>query len=343
MHSAATSPCEDDTRTFEEILDAYTPTGTCMVDYVTSDGRKFVSYDIERVFLTKYLKTVVEGNSLDVFRCFYPFGPFEVTLHARYEQDIVLAVAIAFKDAMASCFADHVAGAIDNFTCDVITTSEGHVLAFSRVHVRPIVQQMIMVRAIPYIRLVIADLQDTVTIQQSTEPYPMRKYLPSPDTPPYAIAFKGEFEHDIIPPWSPPAGGNCLPFALSDIANAQLRTYGPESKTVRRFHIARRVPEETAMDNGILVKCKRGPVSKDTRERIVKEQGDVCAWCESVFHPVHNPHCIDHRGAVCLGGTSERSNLQALCGICHRAKTGMDLKCNSLRKQRLNAQSALPK
>lgn len=356
----------EDERAFEEVLDACAPRNLSTIDYETSDGRELTTitkedpfpHNIHQVLLTKYLETIAEGSSLELYRRFVSFGPFEATLHARYDQSIVVAVARAFKDTMNSCFVssydewerlsqnpDYVhpyrhRPPISDQVCNVVTTATGHVLTFSMVHVGPIVQQIIMVRSLPYIRLIIADVQDAITIQSPVDPYPLRKYLSSPDVPPYAIDFKREGGYEIIPQRIPPAASNCGPTPLSNIATSQLRTYGPEPEVIRRNFSAPKVADDEARVYHF-VGGRRDHVSKDMKEMIVKDQGGVCAWCESIFHQIHNPYCIDHRGAVCLGGTSERSNLQALCGTCHRAKTNMDLKCNSLRKKRLKAERAV--
>jgi 5-methylcytosine-specific restriction endonuclease McrA len=344
----------EDTRSFKEILDSCVARDGSLVNYVTSDGKELCARGVDSVsFLSKYLEEVAAGSTLELSRCFYPYGPFEATLHARYDQATVVAVATAFKDAMDSCFAKVLSpediasrrylAPIRTYFCNVTTTSDGHILSFPQASVGPIVQQMIMVRSMPYIRLIIADIQDAITLQSPIDPYPLRQYVPSPDVTPYFIAFREEGHCDTRPgAISHP--GNISLVALNDIAKAQLLAYGPEPEPARRYHSAPTAPDdnddtdEPWVENAPFIKGKRESVSKNMKERIVREQGGMCAWCEVTFHPIHNPYCIDHRGAVCLGGNSERSNLQALCGTCHRAKTNMDLKCNALRKHRLKAQ-----
>ena len=47
-----------------------------------------------------------------------------------------------------------------------------------------------------------------------------------------------------------------------------------------------------------------------------------CAECNA---PYKASHQIDHILALCLGGTDDWGNLQPLCILCHRVKTGNDL------------------
>lgn len=65
----------------------------------------------------------------------------------------------------------------------------------------------------------------------------------------------------------------------------------------------------------------RKAMGANRRGRIISRQGHVCARCAekvSVFE-------IDHVVPLELGGADEDDNLQALCGKCHRAKTGADI------------------
>ena len=43
---------------------------------------------------------------------------------------------------------------------------------------------------------------------------------------------------------------------------------------------------------------------------------------------------VDHIIPACDGGTDDRSNLQALCGSCHRTKTGKDAARNYWKRRR---------
>lgn len=57
---------------------------------------------------------------------------------------------------------------------------------------------------------------------------------------------------------------------------------------------------------------------------IYDAQGGVCRRCRS---PLNKPFEVDHRVALALGGTNDRSNLEAICAEpCHREKTARDLK-----------------
>jgi 5-methylcytosine-specific restriction endonuclease McrA len=60
------------------------------------------------------------------------------------------------------------------------------------------------------------------------------------------------------------------------------------------------------------------------RERldIMFEQRNQCAICNDLLNP--NAFDVDHKVAKSLGGDDERSNLQALCLVCHRHKTHED-------------------
>lgn len=58
-------------------------------------------------------------------------------------------------------------------------------------------------------------------------------------------------------------------------------------------------------------------VSQAMKQRVREEQGGICArsWCEA---PALD---VDHVIALWNGGTNARSNLEALCTVCHAQKT----------------------
>lgn len=72
--------------------------------------------------------------------------------------------------------------------------------------------------------------------------------------------------------------------------------------------------------------CQRKTISTSTRFVILGDQNYTCGNIDCKFPCLidERPFEIDHRIALCLGGTDERSNLQALCCECHAVKTKKD-------------------
>jgi len=59
------------------------------------------------------------------------------------------------------------------------------------------------------------------------------------------------------------------------------------------------------------------------RERILKRDGWICAQCKRAGRIV-NATDVDHIVSKAKGGTDEPDNLQALCSVCHKAKTATE-------------------
>jgi hypothetical protein len=59
-------------------------------------------------------------------------------------------------------------------------------------------------------------------------------------------------------------------------------------------------------------------VGESLKKTVAAGQKWTCAMCQQMLPATFE---VDHKIALYLGGTNERSNLQALCPNCHRAKT----------------------
>lgn len=64
------------------------------------------------------------------------------------------------------------------------------------------------------------------------------------------------------------------------------------------------------------------------RLRIAERQNDCCAFCTRTFSP-KVPVEIDHKVPLILGGENRESNLQAVCSVCHKGKTAVEVKIKS--------------
>lgn len=64
---------------------------------------------------------------------------------------------------------------------------------------------------------------------------------------------------------------------------------------------------------------KAGPVTNPMRKAVLDRQKHKCAMCKNTMKSAHVQ--IDHIKEVRDGGTSEPSNLRALCANCHQEKT----------------------
>jgi len=59
--------------------------------------------------------------------------------------------------------------------------------------------------------------------------------------------------------------------------------------------------------------------------RIIIRQGDRCAHCNRRLGVAGETIEFDHITALINGGENREGNLQALCGMCHAAKTREDV------------------
>ena len=59
--------------------------------------------------------------------------------------------------------------------------------------------------------------------------------------------------------------------------------------------------------------------------RIIDRQGGLCAACDRKLGMAGETVEFDHIVALILGGENRETNLQALCGMCHGAKTRQDV------------------
>lgn len=64
------------------------------------------------------------------------------------------------------------------------------------------------------------------------------------------------------------------------------------------------------------------------KARIIETQGGCCANCGNAFSARLRPE-FDHIVALINGGANAESNVQALCDLCHGAKTGRDVELKS--------------
>lgn len=70
------------------------------------------------------------------------------------------------------------------------------------------------------------------------------------------------------------------------------------------------------------------PPPKSCKRRIIARQGERCAACGLQFMGPVKPE-FDHIIALTLYGENRESNLQALCGGCHKTKTKGDVKAKA--------------
>lgn len=61
------------------------------------------------------------------------------------------------------------------------------------------------------------------------------------------------------------------------------------------------------------------------RVRVFQRQDGCCAECGRKMAVAGEPFEVDHVTALILGGENRETNLRALCGPCHRAKTAGDV------------------
>lgn len=75
------------------------------------------------------------------------------------------------------------------------------------------------------------------------------------------------------------------------------------------------------------------------RLRVIDRQGGKCGTCNRKLGMCGEAIEIDHVVALINGGQHHEANLQALCGMCHAAKTRQDVatkaKTASVRKKHL--------
>lgn len=73
--------------------------------------------------------------------------------------------------------------------------------------------------------------------------------------------------------------------------------------------------------------CKRKRTSTVDREYCAGQQNNLCAYCGTLLPPCFQ---IDHIVALSLGGSNQRSNLQAVCANCHAIKTHIESSLRSM-------------
>lgn len=66
------------------------------------------------------------------------------------------------------------------------------------------------------------------------------------------------------------------------------------------------------------------PISPRVKLRVFEKALGRCNNCGGFIHAGSKP-AYDHIIALVNGGQNRESNLQLLCGLCHRAKTGVDI------------------
>ena len=72
---------------------------------------------------------------------------------------------------------------------------------------------------------------------------------------------------------------------------------------------------------------KRSTINPQVIGEIFKDQCDECRLCRTpIFMGTYSNSDIDHIIPLKHGGTSDKSNLQALCVTCHRRKTALECK-----------------
>lgn len=118
---------------------------------------------------------------------------------------------------------------------------------------------------------------------------------------------------------------------LSAATEAELARALRDLRKARKAERAEPTPKLTGQPGEA---TPRKAMSLGRRGRIIARQGHVCARCGdkvSVFE-------IDHVLPIELGGAEDDDNLQALCGRCHRAKTGADIQriAKARRQAKLN-------
>jgi 5-methylcytosine-specific restriction endonuclease McrA len=67
--------------------------------------------------------------------------------------------------------------------------------------------------------------------------------------------------------------------------------------------------------------AKRAKFSQTYRMRVAYRQEYKCAECQEMLHYTFE---VDHEVPLFAGGSNDESNLQALCCVCHRKKSGAE-------------------
>lgn len=75
---------------------------------------------------------------------------------------------------------------------------------------------------------------------------------------------------------------------------------------------------------------KRKKFSSFTRERVGHRQAWTCNTCQCTLHPSFH---VDHVIPLVSGGSNDDDNLQALCYICHTAKTAFESRLRNAKKR----------
>lgn len=70
-------------------------------------------------------------------------------------------------------------------------------------------------------------------------------------------------------------------------------------------------------------KRTRGSAWMATRDKVFRRDRGLCQPCERAGR-VTLAEQVDHILPLCLGGTDDLSNLEAICPACHQAKTAAE-------------------
>ncbi len=102
------------------------------------------------------------------------------------------------------------------------------------------------------------------------------------------------------------------------IVRARVSMHACEAATVARIRqLVQRHQDAHGSERGAEARRVNGHL----RALIADEQRYRCALCGSLFSGGYH---IDHKRPQCQRGTSDRSNLWALCLICHGRKTALE-------------------
>lgn len=96
---------------------------------------------------------------------------------------------------------------------------------------------------------------------------------------------------------------------------ARLKTIGPRVQTLTTSRVAPVSPAGQSWGSG-----RGGRPWRRIRQRILLRDRYTCQQCGYVGMDLE----VDHIVNVARGGSDDDSNLQALCKLCHKAKTARE-------------------